>query len=155
MTATDNLRIFSGSSHPALAAEIAEALGTPLGNLLLTRFSDGEIRVQVEESARGMDVFLVQPTSSPVNESLMELLILIDAFRRASAARITCVLPYYGYARQDKKIKPREPVSRCQPGGLPGPARATDPRLLPTPGRSPVRRTAHRQVPGGIRTRGT
>ncbi|MFM7320358.1 MAG: ribose-phosphate diphosphokinase [Armatimonadota bacterium] len=111
MMPPDNLRIFAGSSHPALAREIAGQLGVPLGNLLLTRFSDGEIRVQVEESARGMDVFLVQPTSSPVNESLMELLILIDAFRRASAARITCVLPYYGYARQDKKIKPREPVT--------------------------------------------
>jgi len=107
----DNLRVFSGSSHPELATEIASALGVPLGKLLLSRFSDGEIRAQVEESARGMDVFLVQPTSYPVNESLMELLILIDAFRRASAARITCVLPYYGYARQDKKIKPREPVT--------------------------------------------
>ncbi|MFY7953698.1 MAG: ribose-phosphate diphosphokinase [Armatimonadaceae bacterium] len=107
----DNLRVFAGSSHPTLAAEVACQLGVPLGELLLTRFSDGEIRVQVEESARGMDVFLVQPTSFPVNESLMELLILIDAFRRASASRITCVLPYYGYARQDKKIKPREPVT--------------------------------------------
>lgn len=110
-TTSSNLRLFAGSSHPALASEIAANLGVPLGKMLLARFSDGEIRVQVEESARGMDIFLLQPTSSPVNESLMELLILIDAFRRASAARITCVLPYYGYARQDKKIKPREPVT--------------------------------------------
>jgi ribose-phosphate pyrophosphokinase len=76
-----------------------------------TVFNDGEIRVQVEESARGTDVFIVQPTCSPVNDNLMELLIMIDAFRRASAQRVTVVLPYYGYGRQDKKIKPREPVT--------------------------------------------
>jgi ribose-phosphate pyrophosphokinase len=105
------LRVFSGSSHPVLSAAIADALGVPLGEMLLTRFSDGEIRFQVEESARGMDVFIVQPTCAPVNDNLMELLIMIDAFRRASAQRITVVLPYYGYARQDKKIKPREPVT--------------------------------------------
>lgn len=106
-----NLRVFAGSGHPALAESIAAELGVPLGKLLLTRFADGEIRVQVEESARGMDVFLVQPTCFPVNDNLVELLILLDAFRRASAQRITVVLPYYGYARQDKKIKPREPVT--------------------------------------------
>ncbi len=108
---TSELRLFSGTSNPQLANEIAQHLGVPLGNLMSTRFSDGEIRVQIEESARGNDIFIVQPTCAPVNDSLMELLILIDAFRRASAARITCVLPYYGYARQDKKIKPREPVT--------------------------------------------
>lgn len=106
-----NLRVFAGSGHPKLTEAIVKELGMPLGKLLLTRFSDGEIRVQVEESARGMDVFLVQPTCFPVNDNLMELLILLDAFRRASAQRITVVLPYYGYARQDKKIKPREPVT--------------------------------------------
>jgi ribose-phosphate pyrophosphokinase len=108
---TDNLRIFSGSAHRALACAIAEHLGVRVGDLMTTTFSDGEIRVQVEESARGTDVFIVQPTCSPVNDSLMELLILVDAFRRASAQRVTVVLPYYGYGRQDKKIKPREPVT--------------------------------------------
>ena len=107
----DTLRIFSGSSHPALAKSIAAELGVGLGDAVLTQFADGEIRFQVEESARGMDIFLIQPTCAPVNDSLMELLIMIDAFRRASAARITVVMPYYGYARQDKKIKPREPVT--------------------------------------------
>jgi ribose-phosphate pyrophosphokinase len=108
---SDNLRIFSGNAHPALAQAIARHLGVPVGEMTATRFNDGEIRVQVEESARGTDVFIVQPTCAPVNDNLMELLIMIDAFRRASAERITVVLPYYGYARQDKKIKPREPVT--------------------------------------------
>jgi ribose-phosphate pyrophosphokinase len=108
---SDNLRIFSGNSHPQLAEKIAKNLGVPVGAMTATHFNDGEIRVQVEESARGMDVFIVQPTCAPVNDNLMELLIMIDAFRRASAERITVVLPYYGYARQDKKIKPREPVT--------------------------------------------
>ena len=107
----DTLRLFSGSSHPALARAIAAELGVSLGDAMLTQFADGEIRFQVEESARGMDVFLLQPTCAPVNDNLMEVLIMIDAFRRASAARITVVMPYYGYARQDKKIKPREPVT--------------------------------------------
>lgn len=107
----DTLRIFSGNANPALAASIAHHLSRPLGKLHSTRFADGEIRVKVEESARGMDVFIVQPTCAPVNDTLMELLILVDAFRRASAQRITLVMPYYGYSRQDKKIKPREPVT--------------------------------------------
>ncbi len=107
----DNLRVFSGNANPALAQKIAGHLGLPLGKLHLTRFSDGEIRAKVDESARGMDVFIVQPTCAPVNDSLMELLILVDAFRRASAKRITLVIPYYGYSRQDKKVKPREPVT--------------------------------------------
>jgi ribose-phosphate pyrophosphokinase len=106
-----NLRIFSGTAHTALTESIARHLGVPLGEMVTTTFNDGEIRVQVEESARGNDIFIVQPTCQPVNDNLMELLIMIDAFRRASARRITVVLPYYGYARQDKKIKPREPVT--------------------------------------------
>lgn len=110
-TGHENLRLFSGNANPDLARQIACHLGVPVGEMLATRFHDGEIRVQVEESARGNDVFIIQPTCSPVNDNLMELLIMVDAFRRASAQRITCVLPYYGYGRQDKKIKPREPVT--------------------------------------------
>jgi ribose-phosphate pyrophosphokinase len=106
-----DLRLFSGNANPALARRIAFELGINLGRINLTRFADGEIRVMVEESARGMDVFIVQPTCAPVNDNLMELLIMVDAFRRASARRITLVIPYYGYSRQDKKIKPREPVT--------------------------------------------
>ncbi|GIV15946.1 MAG: hypothetical protein KatS3mg022_1381 [Armatimonadota bacterium] len=107
----DRMRIFTGNANPLLAANIADCLGIPLGQILVSRFSDGEIRVQVGENARGLDVFIVQPTCAPVNENLMELLIMLDAFRRASARRITCVMPYYGYARQDKKVKPREPIT--------------------------------------------
>jgi ribose-phosphate pyrophosphokinase len=107
----DTLRLFSGNANPALAASIAHHLGRPLGKIHCTRFADGEIRVKIEESARGMDVFIVQPTCAPANDSLMELLIMVDAFRRASAKRITLVIPYYGYSRQDKKVKPREPVT--------------------------------------------
>jgi ribose-phosphate pyrophosphokinase len=105
------LRVFSGNANPELSAKIAHHLSLPLGKLLISRFSDGEIRVKIEESVRGMDVFIVQPTCAPANDSLMELLILVDAFRRASAKRITLVVPYYGYSRQDKKLKPREPVT--------------------------------------------
>jgi ribose-phosphate pyrophosphokinase len=105
------LRIFSGNANPDLAAKIAKFVNLPLGKLLITSFSDGEIRVKIEESVRGMDVFIVQPTCAPANDTLMELLILVDAFRRASAYRITLVIPYYGYSRQDKKIKPREPIT--------------------------------------------
>jgi ribose-phosphate pyrophosphokinase len=111
MEEQDDLRVFSGNSNPQLAHDICRELGRPLGRLQLTRFADGEVRVTIEESARGMDVFLIQPTCAPVNDNVMELLIMIDAFRRASARRITVVIPYYGYCRQDKKIKPREPVS--------------------------------------------
>ncbi|MDW8321973.1 MAG: ribose-phosphate diphosphokinase, partial [Armatimonadota bacterium] len=105
------MRLFTGNANPLLAREIAKCLKTDLGQILVSRFSDGEIRVQVGENARGLDVFIVQPTCAPVNENLMELLIMLDAFRRASARRITCVIPYYGYARQDKKVKPREPIT--------------------------------------------
>lgn len=107
----DSLRILAGSGNPPLAKAIADHLDTNVSDMLLGRFSDGEIRVKIEESLRGMDVFLIQPTSAPVNEHVMELLIIEDALRRASAARINVVIPYYGYARQDKKIKPREPVT--------------------------------------------
>jgi ribose-phosphate pyrophosphokinase len=111
MSDRSGLRVFTGSSNPSLAEKIAEALGLTLGKMSVSKFSDGEISVKVDESARGTDVFIVQPTCCPVNDSIMELLLMIDTFKRASASRITCVIPYYGYARQDKKTKPREPVS--------------------------------------------
>src|SRR5437879_12749042 len=111
MSGVDSLRVFCGNANPALAERIASELGVELGLITVKQFSDGEICVKIEESARGLDVFIVQPTCHPVNNNLMELLIMIDAFRRASARRITVVLPYYGYARQDKKVKPREPVT--------------------------------------------
>lgn len=106
-----NIKIFSGNSHPALAMQIASALGLPLGKSSLNTFSDGEISVSIGESVRGSDVFLVQSTCEPVNNHLMELLIMIDACKRASAGRITAVIPYYGYARQDRKNKARDPIS--------------------------------------------
>jgi len=105
------LKIFSGRAHPALAQEICAYLGLPLGELTLYNFSDGEDYCQIDENVRGADVFVVQPTSTPVNDHVMELLILLDAFRRSSASRITAVLPYFGYARQDKKDKPRVPIA--------------------------------------------
>lgn len=105
------MKLFSGNANPALAKSVADYLGVALGKLTSTRFADGEIRIMVEESARGAEIFLIQPTCCPTNENLMELFIMLDAFRRASARRITVVMPYYGYARQDKKIKPREPIT--------------------------------------------
>ena len=105
------LKIFTGNSNPELAERIVAEVGVPLGKATVTHFSDGEIRVKVDESVRGQDVFLIQPGCCPVNESVMELLVMLDAFRRASARRITAVIPYYGYSRQDKKVKPREPVT--------------------------------------------
>lgn len=107
----NELLFFAGTSNPDLSNRIAEHLGIEVGKMICTRFADGEVRVQVQESARGNDVFVMQSTCAPVNDNIMELLIMLDAFRRASARRITAVLPYYGYARQDKKIKPREPIS--------------------------------------------
>jgi len=107
----DHLKVFAGNANPQLARDIAQALGVELGKIIVSRFSDGETRVKIEESIRGADVFIIQPTCPPVNENLMELLIMCDAFKRASAARIVPVMPYYGYARQDKKINPREPIS--------------------------------------------
>jgi ribose-phosphate pyrophosphokinase len=106
-----DLKVFSGNANPALAQEICDHLEIPLGNINLTRFSDGELYCQILENVRGTDVFLVQPTCCPVNNNLMELLIMIDAFKRSSATRITSVIPYYGYARQDRKDKPRVPIS--------------------------------------------
>jgi ribose-phosphate pyrophosphokinase len=106
-----NLKVFAGNSNPALAEKICEHLGIPLGQINLTRFSDGEIYCQIMENVRGTDAFLVQPTCCPVNNNLMELLIMIDAFKRSSATRITSVIPYYGYGRQDRKDKPRVPIS--------------------------------------------
>jgi len=105
------IKIFSGNANPALAKEICQKMNIPLGNAVVGMFSDGEINVQIMDNVRGMDVFVVQPTSSPVNRNLMELLIMIDALKRASAARITAVLPYYGYGRQDRKVQPRVPIT--------------------------------------------
>jgi ribose-phosphate pyrophosphokinase len=105
------LKLFSGSAHPALAAEIARFLGCGLGQSRLRRFPDSEVSFQIDENIRGTDVFIIQPTCAPVDQHLMELMIMVDAFRRSSAARITAVLPYYGYARQDRKDKPRVPIS--------------------------------------------
>ena len=104
-------RIFTGSANPALGEAIARFLGVPLGRAHLSRFSDGEIWFQIQDNVRGADVFVVQPTGPPVNENLMELLVMLDAFKRSSASRITAVMPYYGYARQDRKDKPRVPIS--------------------------------------------
>ncbi len=105
------LRIFTGNSNPALVQKISERLGTPIGKAMVKTFSDGEINVEIHESVRGMDVFVIQSVCQPVNTNLMELLILIDALKRASAERVTAVLPYYGYARQDRKVMPRAPIS--------------------------------------------
>lgn len=105
------MKIFSGSANPELTEKIARYLKVPMGRVEIGHFPDGETRVKVLESVRGEDVFVVQPTCRPVNENLMELLIVIDALRRASAARITAVLPFYGYARQDRKDQPRVPIT--------------------------------------------
>ena len=110
-TGFGDLKIFSGSAHPQLTREIADFLGIPIGQARLRRFPDSEVSFQIDENIRGTDVFIVQPTSTPVDQHLMEMLIMVDAFRRSSAARITAVVPYYGYARQDRKDKPRVPIS--------------------------------------------
>ncbi len=107
----DRLKIFSGTANPCLAEEICASLGLKLGNLMLETFSDGEVYLQFQENVRGADVFLIQPTCRPVDHNLMELFLMIDAAKRASADRITAVLPYYGYARQDRKDRPRVPIS--------------------------------------------
>jgi len=108
---TKRLRIFSGNANPALAKEIADHLGIELGNAFVGYFNNGETQVIIDESVRGQDIFILQPTSYPVNDNIMELLIMIDAFKRASAGRITAVIPYYGYARQDRKAKARDPIT--------------------------------------------
>jgi ribose-phosphate pyrophosphokinase len=105
------LKVFSGKANLPLAQEICNHLKIPLGKINLTKFSDGELYCQILENVRGKDVFIIQPTCSPVNNNLMELLIMIDAFKRSSATRITSVIPYYGYARQDRKDKPRVPIT--------------------------------------------
>ena len=110
-THNGDLKLFSGSAHPELAQEIVDRLDGSLGRACLKRFSDGEVSFQIDENIRGTDVFILQPTSTPVDEHLLELCVMIDAFRRSSAARITAVIPYYGYARQDRKDKPRVPIS--------------------------------------------
>jgi ribose-phosphate pyrophosphokinase len=107
----DRLKVFSGNAHPALAREICHWLDKPLVSAEIRQFSDGEIHLQIQENVRGEDVFVIQPTCTPVDRNLMELLLILDALKRASAKRITAVLPYYGYARQDRKDKPRVPIS--------------------------------------------
>lgn len=106
-----DIKIFTGSSNVNVAKGIAGSLGVPLGKSECTQFSDGEIAVSLQESVRGSDCFIVQSTCTPVNDNLMEMLIMIDAMKRASAARITAVMPYFGYARQDRKAKARDPIS--------------------------------------------
>ncbi len=108
---TENMKIFAGNSNPSLVKDIALELGCEVGKSEVTRFSDGEINVSIQESVRGSDCFIIQSTSKPVNENLVELLIMIDAIKRASASRITAVIPYFGYARQDRKARPRDPIS--------------------------------------------
>src|SRR2546430_2518233 len=111
MNNNNRLKVFSGRANLRLAESIAAVLGDPLGRATLSNFPDGEISVRIDEDVRGRDIFIVQPTCPPVNENLMELLIIIDSFKRASAARITAVLPYYGYARQDRKDQGRVPIT--------------------------------------------
>lgn len=106
-----DFKIFTGTANPELTEEICRALGCPLGAAMIKRFADGETHLQIQENVRGADVFLVQPTCTPVDHHLMELLLMMDALKRASAERITAVLPYYGYARQDRKDRPRMPIS--------------------------------------------
>lgn len=105
------LKIFSGTAHPVLAKEISDYIGIPLGKAMCGRFNNGEIQVMINESVRGKDVFVIQPTGTPVNDNLMEMLIMVDALKRASARHITVVVPYYGYARQDRKTRGREPIT--------------------------------------------
>src|ERR1700722_4462346 len=107
----NHFKVFTGNANPALAAEICYELGCSLAAVNVKQFSDGEVHLQIQENVRGADVFVVQPTCTPVDQHLMELLLMIDAFKRASAERITAVLPYYGYARQDRKDRPRMPIS--------------------------------------------
>jgi ribose-phosphate pyrophosphokinase len=111
MRSLKGMKLFAGNAHPELAQRVADHLEIALGRMTTAKFADGEILIKVDESARGNDVFILQPTCCPTNDNIMELMIMLDAFRRASASRITVVMPYYGYARQDKKIKPREPIT--------------------------------------------
>jgi ribose-phosphate pyrophosphokinase len=111
MSMLDRIRVFSGNANIDLSRNICKSLGVPLGKASVTTFSDGETRVEINENVRGMDVFIIQSTCTPVNVTCMELLIMIDAMKRASADRITTVIPYYGYARQDRKVAPRTPIT--------------------------------------------
>lgn len=106
-----DFKVFTGNAHPELAEEIASIMGKPLGKATVNKFSDGEISVSLWETVRGLDIYIVQPTCYPVNDNLMELLVMIDAMKRASAGRINAVIPYYGYARQDRKAKARDPIT--------------------------------------------
>ncbi|MDU2111307.1 MAG: ribose-phosphate diphosphokinase, partial [Clostridiales bacterium] len=110
-TSGSEIKIITGNANQELAAKIAEKVGVKLSDCIVTKFSDGEISVNINETVRGCDVFVVQSTNNPVNQYLMELLIMIDALKRASAGRITAVIPYYGYARQDRKAKSRDPIT--------------------------------------------
>jgi ribose-phosphate pyrophosphokinase len=107
----EGIKLISGNSHKVLSKEVADHLGTPLCDATITTFSDGELTVQINENVRGTDAFVIQSTCPPVNDNIMELLLMIDALKRASAQRITAVIPYYGYARQDRKVQPRVPIS--------------------------------------------
>jgi ribose-phosphate pyrophosphokinase len=107
----DEIQVFTGNSNRPLAAEVCKALGVALGSAEVRRFSDGEVMIEIADNVRGGDVFVIQSTCTPVNDHLMELLLMLDAFRRASAKRITAVIPYYGYSRQDRKVSPRVPIS--------------------------------------------
>jgi ribose-phosphate pyrophosphokinase len=107
----EGIKLFTGNAHKGLAEEIADDLGIPVGDATVSKFSDGEITVHINENVRGTDVFVLQPTCMPVNHNIMELLLMVDALKRASARRITAVIPYYGYARQDRKVQPRVPIS--------------------------------------------
>ena len=107
----DEIQVFAGNSNPALARDVCKDLGVPLGAAEVRRFSDGEINVKIADNVRGGDVFVLQSTCTPVNDNLMELLLMLDAFRRASAKRVTAVIPYFGYARQDRKDRPRVPIT--------------------------------------------
>src|SRR5260370_29419851 len=122
------LKIFTGRAHPFLGQEICDYLNLEAGKVSTYNFSDGEIFCQIDENVRGSDVFVVQPTCSPVNENLLELLIMLDALKRSSASRVTAVLPYYGYARPDKKDRPRVPITPQLVADLTSPAGA-DPIL--------------------------
>ena len=135
-----DIKLFTGNSNPALAEEICKLIGTKLGEAEVKSFADGEASVSLYESVRGSDVFLINSTCKPVNDSLMELLIMIDACKRASAGRVTAVIPYFGYARQDRKAKSRDPIRqaggqyalrrRSGPCADHGPPRQPDPGLL-------------------------
>src|ERR1700739_3849294 len=103
MSSHDGLMVFTGNANPALAQEVVKILGIPLGKAMVSRFSDGEIQVEIQENVRGKDVFVLQSTCAPTNDNLMELMIMVDALKRASAGRITAAIPYFGYARQDRR----------------------------------------------------